>query len=129
MDRILMKIKAARLAVSTSVIQATPIRVRFAKPLPDELFRHFIWHGAEPYNEYGLSGFFVRVNPDEKYCHFYGYEGSRKNRLFMSVTPSEFLIVLFPETKLGTVGRLVRKFREHLSADLEVSVGDEKVDL
>ncbi|MCM3412818.1 MULTISPECIES: hypothetical protein [Bacillaceae] len=115
-------IKGKDISVINS-FKASPVTIRFNKPLSSFVFNNFIEYtfpkGREPFKIYGEI---KRVN--EERVHIYGVDLHLWQNVVLDLSTEEFILFLPKGTCGNTIHRLVTNIQRFLDPQIDVFIGD-----
>ncbi|MFE8702887.1 hypothetical protein ACFYKX_19970 [Cytobacillus sp. FJAT-54145] len=115
-------IKGKDLSLNNS-FKASPVTIRFSKPLNSFVFNNFIEYtfpkGREPFKIYGEI---KRVS--EERVHIYGVDLHLWQNVILDLSTEEFILFLPKGTCGNTIHRLVTNIQRFLDPQIDVFIGD-----
>lgn len=116
------EVKSKEKVINTS-FKASPITIRFRKPLNSNVFNNFVEYtfpkGREPFKIYGEI---KRIS--ENRVHIYGVDLHLWQNVVLDLSTEEFILFLPKGTCGNTIHRLVTNIQRFLDPEISVYIGD-----
>lgn len=110
-------------ALMGSNFKASPITIKFSKPLKTHVFNNFVEYtfpkGREPFKIYGEI---KRISEDK--VHIYGVDLHLWQNVILDLSTEQFVLFLPKGTCGNTIHRMVTNIQKFLDPEIEVFIGD-----